>query len=208
MIFGSLIIVNAIISCKLCRCFSIFCSAGSSSALFWSHVWICVGCHLATLVLDDLQCRSCVFLSLTHTHTHTHTHSSCACCWVTWRSPLCTLFPWSFLPFTEHFLLVCVPVMIRHSFRRERKRTWGSMRKVVWRMKWGHSCCSVPLACVSARWQSAQLEYTSLTHPVCYFWSFLITSCNGPCWSGLTGKNQSPVRSWLWMWLMLSLSSI
>ena len=79
MIFGILIIINAIIGWKLCRCFGMFffffCSSGSSSALFWSHVRICCGCHLAALVLDDLQCRSCVSLSFPHTHTHTHTHT-------------------------------------------------------------------------------------------------------------------------------------
>lgn len=44
--------------------------AGSSSTLFWAFFYICCGFHLAALVLDDLQCRSCVF-SLHCRHSYT-----------------------------------------------------------------------------------------------------------------------------------------
>lgn len=46
--------------------------------------------------------------------------------------------------------------------------------------------CSVPLACVSAHWQSSQLFYTSLEHPVCYFGQFLnnLLSGNQLVWLG------------------------
>lgn len=109
-----LILMNVTMQLYIMLWLHYFGSAGSGSALFWSHCWICCRRHLAALVLDDLQCRS---FSLPHTHTHT----SSACCWVTWQSPPCTLAPLKLPTIYWALPLVYVLVMIPHRWQAKKE---------------------------------------------------------------------------------------
>lgn len=78
-----------------------FGSAGSGGILFWSlsgsvvdATWQ-LGCWM--ICIADLH----VLLFLFRTRKQQKTG---VCCWVTWQSPLCTMSPWSFLPFSPNFL--------------------------------------------------------------------------------------------------------
>lgn len=128
-------------------CSSTSCWGSIIRALFWQdllqpHFWMCGRCHLAALLPDDLQSRSCVFSLPSLTPTQTQTPAAPAA----WRGPPQSIY-WA-LP------LVYVPAMLPPSGE-ERREEWRTceiedvrdeMRPYSWLRPSGLSLCSLTIS--------------------------------------------------------------
>ena len=156
IIFVMLTLINVIRQLHIMLWLHYFGLAGSGSTLFWSQCWICCRCHLAALVLDHLQCRSCVFFSLSLTHTPAVPAAESRG-WV--QHARCS-------PEASYHLLstpfgLCSsddPSQLRMTGTERREDVWERRGRCVLKIKWGHA---QSLWHVSAHRQSALLLFSA-----------------------------------------------
>lgn len=189
---GILILIHVIMCVYIVLWLVLFSAHLDAAALsVLVSLWICCRCHLAEAVLDNLQCRCCVF-SCINTDTQ---------CLLLSHMAQSTL-PWSFLPFTELQWWPITASKVRERKKAPLKDMWETIKAML-EKKWGHTKCSVSLAYASAHWQAAQLLRSPLVHPVFYFWYFFNNLLCGL--KLVLFDRHSPVMSRIWMHAVLVL---
>lgn len=193
--------------CKLCCCFIVLARLEVLIVDATWQLWCWMICNADPVSLFSSHTHTQTQIH-THarTHTsaraHTHTNKSRVCCWVTWQSPPCTLFPWSFLPFTEDFLWFMSQwwsVTASDDKERKKRRTeevWerrGQCQRWIEAMLTGVFFCSLTIS-------SAWIHFCGTS---CMLFLVILMAPAGLAWQN---RDHSPAMLWLWMQPMLFLS--